>query len=191
MESDRVPLPPKKGDRGRLAAGGDRSHERKKGSGTAVRCGQAAVRHGRAGRAERCDLCASANLSVGMVRSTYPQSAVICARCCCNWPPRTLRRSTGSGMPGCAGGSSGICWRPYNPRLPLVGDRVMLLGDAAGLINPLNGEVSSTRCTAPSRPMTLSCVRPARRLPEGLPAACASKPAYGHGVLPAHRPGLA
>jgi len=28
----------------------------------------------------------------------------------------------------------------YNPRLPLIGDRVMLLGDAAGLINPLNGE---------------------------------------------------
>ena len=28
----------------------------------------------------------------------------------------------------------------YDPRLPLVGDRMMLLGDAAGLINPLNGE---------------------------------------------------
>jgi hypothetical protein len=28
----------------------------------------------------------------------------------------------------------------YNPRLPLIGDRMMLLGDAAGLINPLNGE---------------------------------------------------
>jgi hypothetical protein len=28
----------------------------------------------------------------------------------------------------------------YNPRLPVVGDRVLLAGDAAGLINPLNGE---------------------------------------------------
>lgn len=28
----------------------------------------------------------------------------------------------------------------YNPRLPLVDDGVMLVGDAAGLINPLNGE---------------------------------------------------
>jgi flavin-dependent dehydrogenase len=28
----------------------------------------------------------------------------------------------------------------YNHRLPIVADRVMLIGDAAGLINPLNGE---------------------------------------------------
>ena len=28
----------------------------------------------------------------------------------------------------------------YNPRLPIAGHRVLLLGDAAGLINPLNGE---------------------------------------------------
>jgi hypothetical protein len=35
MEFARVPLPPKMGNRSRLVAGGDRSHERKKGSGTA------------------------------------------------------------------------------------------------------------------------------------------------------------
>ena len=28
----------------------------------------------------------------------------------------------------------------YNHRLPIVGERIMLVGDAAGLINPLNGE---------------------------------------------------
>ncbi len=28
----------------------------------------------------------------------------------------------------------------YNPRLPLTADRILLAGDAAGLINPLNGE---------------------------------------------------
>ena len=28
----------------------------------------------------------------------------------------------------------------YNPRLPIVADRIVLIGDAAGLINPLNGE---------------------------------------------------
>jgi flavin-dependent dehydrogenase len=28
----------------------------------------------------------------------------------------------------------------YNPALPLVGDRVLLVGDAGGLINSLNGE---------------------------------------------------
>jgi geranylgeranyl reductase family protein len=28
----------------------------------------------------------------------------------------------------------------YNPKLPLIADRVMLIGDAAGFINPLNGE---------------------------------------------------
>jgi menaquinone-9 beta-reductase len=82
----------------------------------------------------------SANLGVGMLVSTYPQG------------PRNLRdmlnrliaedasiqrRLRGARMRGKVLGHP---LTTYNPRLPLIGDRVMLLGDAAGLINPLNGE---------------------------------------------------
>jgi geranylgeranyl reductase family protein len=82
----------------------------------------------------------SANLGVGMLMSTYPQSG------------RNLRellqrliaedaslqyRLRGARMRGKVLGHP---LTTYNPRLPLIGDRVMLLGDAAGLINPLNGE---------------------------------------------------
>src|SRR3984885_13192334 len=82
----------------------------------------------------------SANLGVGMLVSTYPQSG------------RNLRemlqrliaedaslqyRLRGARM---RGKILGHPLTTYNPRLPLIGDRVMLLGDAAGLINPLNGE---------------------------------------------------
>ncbi len=82
----------------------------------------------------------SANLGVGMLASTYPRSG------------RNLRemllqliakdaslhyRLRGARM---RGKILGHPLTTYNPRLPLTGDRVMLLGDAAGLINPLNGE---------------------------------------------------
>jgi len=82
----------------------------------------------------------SANLGVGMLVSTYPRSA------------RNLRdmlhrliaqdaslrgRLRGARMRGKVLGHP---LTTYNPRLPLTGNRVMLLGDAAGLINPLNGE---------------------------------------------------
>jgi flavin-dependent dehydrogenase len=82
----------------------------------------------------------SANLGVGMLASTYPQSGR-------NLREMLLRliaedaslryRLRGARMRGKVLGHP---LTTYNPRLPLTGDRVMLLGDAAGLINPLNGE---------------------------------------------------
>jgi geranylgeranyl reductase family protein len=82
----------------------------------------------------------SANLGVGMVVSTYPQSGR-------NLREMLLRllaedasvrhRLRGARMRGKV---LGYPLTTYDPRLPLIGDRMMLLGDAAGLINPLNGE---------------------------------------------------
>ncbi|MDQ2814113.1 MAG: geranylgeranyl reductase family protein [Actinomycetota bacterium] len=82
----------------------------------------------------------SANLGVGMLVSTYPQSRP-------NLREMLLRliaedaslqdRLRGARM---RGKILGHPLTTYNPRLPLTGDRLMLLGDAAGLINPLNGE---------------------------------------------------
>jgi geranylgeranyl reductase family protein len=82
----------------------------------------------------------SANLGVGMVVSTYPQTGR-------NLREMLLRltaedaalryRLRGAQIRGKVLGHP---LTTYNPRLPLIGDRMMLLGDAAGLINPLNGE---------------------------------------------------
>jgi menaquinone-9 beta-reductase len=82
----------------------------------------------------------AANLGVGMLSSTYPQSGR-------NLREMLLRlidedesvrhRLRGARMRGRVLGHP---LTTYNPRLPLIGDRMMLLGDAAGLINPLNGE---------------------------------------------------
>jgi geranylgeranyl reductase family protein len=82
----------------------------------------------------------SANLGVGMLASTYPRSGR-------NLREMLLRlidqdasvrhRLRDARMRGRVLGHP---LTTYNPRLPLTGDRVMLLGDAAGLINPLNGE---------------------------------------------------
>jgi flavin-dependent dehydrogenase len=81
-----------------------------------------------------------ANVGVGMVASTYPQSGhnlrellqrVITEDASMR---QRLRRARIRGR------ILGWPLTTYNPRLPLIGDRIMLVGDAAGLINPLNGE---------------------------------------------------
>jgi menaquinone-9 beta-reductase len=82
----------------------------------------------------------SANLGVGMLVSTYPRPA----RNLRDMLERLIaedasmrRRLRNARMRGRVLGHP---LTTYDPRLPLIGDRVMLLGDAAGLINPLNGE---------------------------------------------------
>lgn len=83
---------------------------------------------------------AEANVGIGMVLSTYPQTSR-------NLRELLLRlkvndKAMQSRLSGAEMHGKVVGWplTTYNPRLPLVGDRMMLLGDAAGLINPLNGE---------------------------------------------------
>jgi geranylgeranyl reductase family protein len=81
-----------------------------------------------------------ANVGVGMVQVTYPRGRR-------NLRELLLRliaedaalrqRLRGARM---RDGVLGSPLTTYDPKLSLVGERVMLLGDAAGLINPLNGE---------------------------------------------------
>jgi geranylgeranyl reductase family protein len=81
-----------------------------------------------------------ANVGVGMLQTTCPHTGrnlrELLLRLIAEDSPlaRRLREAQMDGkVLGCP-------LTTYNPRLPLAGDRVMLLGDAAGLINPLNGE---------------------------------------------------
>lgn len=81
-----------------------------------------------------------ANVGIGMVLETVPQTADhlrdLLLRLIAQDPALQERLQHAT----LQGDISGWPLTTYNPRLPLVGDRVLLVGDAAGLINPLNGE---------------------------------------------------
>jgi len=81
-----------------------------------------------------------ANVGLGMVRKTIPPAGDhlrdLLLRLIAE--DRALKdRLAGARL---VGGIVGWPLTTYNSRLPLVADRVILIGDAAGLINPLNGE---------------------------------------------------
>ena len=81
-----------------------------------------------------------ANVGVGIAVATYPPARrnlrALLLRLIAE-DPGLRDRLRGARLRGTIGGCP---LTTYNPHLPLVGDRIMLLGDAAGLINPLNGE---------------------------------------------------
>jgi geranylgeranyl reductase family protein len=82
----------------------------------------------------------SANVGIGMVRETLPQSDAhlrdLMLRRLSSDP--ALRARVGNAQ--LQGRIVGWPLTTYNSALDLVDDRVLLVGDAAGLINPLNGE---------------------------------------------------
>src|SRR5215467_2869889 len=81
-----------------------------------------------------------ANVGVGMLVSTYPQTGrnlrQLLLRLIAE-DPSMRHRLGGARMDGKI---LGCPLTTYNPRLSLAGERMILVGDAAGLINPLNGE---------------------------------------------------
>jgi flavin-dependent dehydrogenase len=81
-----------------------------------------------------------ANVGIGMLLETFPPQTThlreVLARLLATDP--AVRGTLGSARPI----SKLVGWplTTYNPHLPLASDGLLLVGDAAGLINPINGE---------------------------------------------------
>jgi len=82
----------------------------------------------------------TANVGVGLALGTVPKTPLrlrdLLAERAANDP--VLRRRLGRAR--IVGRVAGWPLPTYDPQWPLSGDRVLLAGDAAGLVNPLNGE---------------------------------------------------
>jgi menaquinone-9 beta-reductase len=91
----------------------------------------------------------SANVGVGMVAETVPPAAEHLRDLLQDLMRRDAALRARLRFARARGKIVGWPLATYNPKIPLTGDRVMLIGDAAGLINPINGEgIQYALCSA-------------------------------------------
>lgn len=82
----------------------------------------------------------SANVGVGMLLETLPRTSDHLRELLLRLIKEDAILSCRLHQATMVGKIGGWPLTTYNPRRPIVGDRIILIGDAAGLINPLNGE---------------------------------------------------
>ncbi len=83
---------------------------------------------------------AGANIGMAMVYKTYPQQASQVTRIFETHLRENTALKTRIGQGTLNGKIEGWPISIYDPRSPVVSDRLMLVGEAAGLINPLSGD---------------------------------------------------
>ena len=82
----------------------------------------------------------SANVGVGMLLDTWPPHGEQLRQCLLDAIASDSAMHVRLRSAKSEAKIAGWPLATFNPRLPMVADRVALLGDAAGLINPINGE---------------------------------------------------